>query len=96
MQMFMQVSIVLLEIAVGLMLMGGCFTTLAGVASLGLQMMFLTSTGLYMSSWWMIFASAAMLFGAGQVLSFDYYIVPWLKKLWKRVPIARKWYIYND
>jgi len=79
-----------------LALMGGLFTTLAGVGSLVLQTMFLTTTGLYMSSWWMIPASIAVMFSAGTVFSFDYYVMPWLKKHWKYVKFVRKWYIYND
>jgi NADH dehydrogenase len=92
----MQVVIVLLEIGVGLALMGGFFTTIMAALSIGLQMMFLTSTGLYMDSWWMLFASFAMMFGAGSVFSIDYYLMPQLKKCWKKTKLARKWYWYND
>ena len=96
MQMSFQITIVLLEILIGLALIGGLFTTPASGVSLLLQIMFLTSTGLYMSTWWMAFAAIAMLFGGGRALSLDYYVMPWLKKRWKRVPFARKWYIYHD
>lgn len=96
MQMFMQITIVLAEILIGLALMGGLFTTPAAVGSLALQMMFLTSTGLYMETWWMLFVSVAMMFGAGRVFSMDYYVMPWLKKHWKNVKFAKKWYIYNE
>lgn len=96
MQLFMQIVIVLTEIAVGLCLMGGLFTTPAGAVSIALQLMFLTSTGLYMSSWWMLFAGVAMLFGAGRVFSLDYYVMPWLKQYWKKVKFVKKWYLYND
>lgn len=96
MQMLFQIVIVLAEILVGLALIGGLFTTLAGGASLMLQVMFLTSTGLYMSSWWMLFAGIAMMFGAGRVFSLDYYVMPWLKKHWKNVGFVKKWYLYHD
>jgi len=96
MQMTFQITIVLCEILIGLALMGGLFTTLAALVSLLLQCMFLTSTGLYMSSWWMMFASFAMLFSGGRVLSLDYYVLPWLKKKWKKIPFVRKWYLYHD
>lgn len=96
MQMFMQITIVLIEILIGLALIGGLLTTLSGAVSLVLQFMFLTTTGLYMSTWWMIFAGIAVLFGAGQVLSLDYYVIPFLKKKWKNVKLAKKWYLYND
>jgi len=96
MQMFMQIMIVSLEILFGLAIMGGLFTTLSGFGSLVLQMMFITTTGIYMTTWWMIPASIAVMFSAGTVFSFDYYVMPWLKKHWKRVKFVRKWYIYND
>lgn len=96
MQLFMQTVIVLTEIAVGLCLMGGLFTTPAAVVSVGLQFMFMTSTGLYMETWWMVFACIAMMFGAGRVFSLDYYVMPWLKNCWKNVKFAKKWYLYND
>lgn len=97
MQMIFQIVIVLAEILVGLALMAGLFTTLSGGVSILLMTMFLTSTGLYMSSqWWMFFAGIAMLFGAGRVLSLDYYVMPWLKSKWKNVKFAKKWYLYHD
>jgi len=96
MQMVFQIGIVMCEILIGLALMGGLLTTPAALVSLLLQFMFLTSTGLYMSSWWMIFASIAMLFSGGRVLSLDYYVMPWLKKKWKKIPFIKKWYLYHD
>jgi len=95
-QLAMQITIVLAEILFGLALAGGLLTTLAAAGTLLLQLMFLTSTGVYMTSWWMFAASIAMMFGAGQVFSFDYYLMPWLKKHWKRVKFAKKWYLYHD
>ena len=95
-QMFFQYTIIALEILVGLSLIAGLFTFLSSGMSLVLQMMFVTSTGLYMSTWWMFFAGIAMLFGSGSVLGLDYYVLPALKKRWKNVGFAKKWYIYND
>lgn len=95
-QMFFQIMIVALEIIIGLSLIGGLFTFLSAGMSLILQLMFVTTTGLYMASWWMFFAGIAMLFGSGSVLGLDYYVLPWLKKRWKNVKFVQKWYIYND
>jgi len=58
--------------------------------------MFVCSTGLYLSTFWMIFAGIAVLIGAGRTIGLDYYAMPALKKGWKRLPIVRKLYIYND
>ena len=96
MQMTFQFVITISEILIGLALMGGLFTFLAAAYSLALQLMFLTSTGLYMSSWWMAFAAVAVLIGGGRTFGLDYYVMPPLKRWWKKVRFARKWYLYND
>ena len=96
MTMFMQGFIVILQILIGLGLMGGCFTFLSAAVSLVLQAMFVTTTGLYLNTFWMIFAGLAVMFGGGRSIGIDYYLMPWLKKQWKQVKWARKWYLYND
>ncbi len=95
-QMFMQIFIVIAEIAIGLALMGGLFTTPAAAFSLILQFMFVCTTGLYLGTFWMIFAGIAVLIGAGRTFGLDYYAMPGLKKWWRKLPIVRKLYIYND
>lgn len=95
-QLVMQIFIVVAEILIGLALIGGLFTTPASGVSLALQFMFVCSTGLYLSTFWMIFAGIAVLIGAGRTIGLDYYAMPALKKSWKRLPIVRKLYIYND
>lgn len=96
MQMFMQISIVLMEILIGLALIGGLFTTLSSGLSLILQAAFVCTTGLYLSTFWMIFAAIAVLIGGGRTFGLDYYAMPALKKHWKNVKFVRKLYIYND
>ena len=95
-QLVMQIIIVVAEILIGLALIGGLFTTPASAMSLALQFMFVCSTGLYLSTFWMIFAGIAVLIGAGRSIGLDYYAMPALKKGWKRIPLVRKLYIYND
>ncbi len=95
-QMFMQIFIVIAEILIGLALIGGLFTTPASAASLILQAMFVTTTGLYLSTFWMVFAAIALLIGAGRTLGLDYWVMPALKNKWKNVRWARKWYLYHD
>lgn len=96
MQIFMQIMIVVLELAVGAGLMSGLFTFPCAGVSLILQFMFLSTTGLYLNSMWMIFASVALLIGGGYTLGFDYYVGPFLKKHWKNVRWVKRWYFYND
>lgn len=81
--MFFQVLVVIMEIAIGLMLLGGAFTFLASLASVGLMMMFVTSTGLYQNTWWMFFASFATMAGAGRAFGLDYYLIPYLNNVWE-------------
>jgi NADH dehydrogenase len=81
--MFFQVLVCILEIVIGLMLLGGAFTFIGSVISFGLIVMFLTSTGLYEKSWWMLFASIATMGGAGRAFGLDYYITPYLNNVWE-------------
>lgn len=96
MQIFMQVFIVVAEILIGLALIGGLFTTPASAFSLVLQVMFVCTTGLYLGTFWMIFAAIALLIASGRIFGLDYYAMPWLKALWRKIPFIRKWYLYND
>lgn len=84
------------EILIGLALIGGLFTFPAAALSLILQVMFLCTTGLYLSTIWMIPAGVAVLIAGGSVWGLDYYVIPYLKKQWKKIAFVRKWYIYND
>lgn len=96
MQMAMQTFIIIAEILIGLALIGGLFTTPASAFSLVLQFMFVCSTGLYLGTFWMVFAGIAVLIGAGRTFGLDYYVMPLLKHGWRKVPMARKWYVYHD
>lgn len=95
-QIVMQIGIVVAEIAIGLALIGGLFTFLSSAASLVLQVMFILTTGLYLSTFWMIFAAIAVLIGGGSTFGLDYYAIPALKKGWSKLKFVRKWYIYHD
>ncbi|MCX7773416.1 MAG: NAD(P)/FAD-dependent oxidoreductase [Clostridia bacterium] len=81
--MFFQVLVVVFEILVGLMLLGGAFTFLGSLISVGLLTMFITSTGLYQKDWWMIFAGIATMGGAGRAFGLDYYLIPYLNNVWE-------------
>jgi len=96
MQIVMQVVIVVLEMAVGLSLIGGLFTTVSSLVSLILLFMFASTTGLYLSNFWMVFAGVAFLWGAGSVFGLDYYATPLLKRQWRRIPWVRRTYLYHD
>lgn len=95
-QVIMQTGIVWAEILVGLALIAGLFTTPAALATLILQFMFVCTTGLYLSTFWMIFAGIAVLIGGGRTLGLDYYVMPALKNRWKKIGWVRKLYLYHD
>jgi NADH dehydrogenase len=96
MQLVMQVVIVLLEMLIGLSLLGGLFSTVSSLVSLILLLMFTSTTGLYLTNFWMVFSALAFLWGAGSVFGLDYYATPLLKKHWRRVGWVRRSYLYND
>ncbi len=95
-QVFMQVVIVFMEILIGLSFIGGLFTTPSSAASLVLLLMFASTTGLYLSNFWMLFAAVAFLWGAGSVFGLDYYTTPYLKRKWRQIRWVRRSYLYND
>ncbi|MDD2533938.1 MAG: NAD(P)/FAD-dependent oxidoreductase [Eubacteriales bacterium] len=93
---FFQNMIVVSEIGMGLALMGGLFTFLAAGYSLVLLAMFLMMNGLYFGQLWMIAGGLAVMIGGGSTFGLDYYVSPWLKKQWKKLPWVKKNYLYND
>jgi NADH:ubiquinone reductase (H+-translocating) len=95
-QIVMQIGIVVAEILIGLALIGGLFNFISAAASLVLQAMFIMTTGLYLSTFWMIFAAIAVLIGGGSTLGLDYYAIPALKRAWGKLKFVRKWYVYHD
>jgi len=96
MQMVMQIGIVIAEILIGLALIGGLFNFVSSAASLVLQVMFVMTTGLYLTTFWMIFAAIAVLIGGGSTLGLDYYAIPAMKRGWRKLKFVRKWYFYHD
>jgi NADH:ubiquinone reductase (H+-translocating) len=95
-QIVMQIGIVVAEILIGLALIGGLLNFISAAASLVLQAMFIMTTGLYLSTFWMIFAAIAVLIGGGSTLGLDYYAIPALKRGWGKLKFVRKWYVYHD
>ena len=92
--MFFQILVVVLEILVGLMLLGGALTFIGSFISLGLIIMFMSSTGLYEKSWWMLFASIATMGGAGRSFGLDYYLLPYLNNVWENFWKNRKFKLF--
>lgn len=91
-----QSAVVLGEIAIGLALIGGLFVFFASLGSIFLAANFILSG---MAGWdilWYVFASLALMGGAGGAFGLDYYVQPWIKKLWKKTKFAQSTYLYFD
>ncbi len=89
-----QVVIVLAEVAIGLCLVGGLFTAPAAVVSLGLSIMFLIGAMAGKEILWFMAVSIIMIGGAGRAFGLDYWVMPWIKGLWNKTPLAKKSYLY--
>jgi NADH dehydrogenase len=87
---------VLAEIAVGLLLIAGLFTALASIASIGMGLMVWISSMAPFEMLWYIIASVALIGGSGSTLGADYYVLPYLKGIWKKLPLVKRWYLYTD
>jgi NADH dehydrogenase len=91
-----QLMVVLVEMGIGLAMIGGLFTWWAAVISIVMCFVF-TLSGLF--AWnqvWFIFAGFLLLGGAGRAFGLDCWIVPFAKKWWNGTRFARKHYFYLD
>ena len=91
---FFQAMIVGAEIALGLAFIGGLFTFLAAVASIGLCIMLIIGAMAGSEILWYMAAAVVMLGGAGKGLGLDYWVMPFIKKLWNGTRIAKRTYLY--
>ncbi|TDT60997.1 FAD-dependent oxidoreductase [Fonticella tunisiensis] len=91
-----QYVVVFIEIGIGLALIAGLFTFVASVVSIGMNLNFILSAMAGKESLWYIFASIALMGGAGRAFGLDYYVMPWLKRWWNKTNFARKTYLYVD
>ena len=70
-------AIVLAEVVIGLMLFSGTFSFLASIGSALLLAMFTLSTGMYSTTWWMVFATILTAGGLGRAFGLDHWILPY-------------------
>lgn len=73
-----QKLVVLTEIGLGLAFLTGTFTFIAALASIGMNLNFILSTGL--NDYWFLASSIPMLGGAGRSFGMDHYIMPFLNR----------------
>jgi NADH dehydrogenase len=93
---FFQIMITLAEVGIGLMFIGGLLTAPAAVVSLGLSIMFLIGALAGKEILWYMAVSIVMIGGAGRAFGLDYWVMPWIKKVWNKIPLAKKIYFFMD
>ncbi|GIP54246.1 NAD(P)/FAD-dependent oxidoreductase [Paenibacillus vini] len=91
-----QFFMVFMEIALGVMIIVGLFTAVASAATVALGVMIWSSSMASSEMLWYMTAGVALIGGSGSTFGLDYYVLPWLKKHWKRIPLVRRWYLYTE
>lgn len=91
-----QTSMVLAELVVGVLLIVGLFTAPAAIASVAMGVMVWVSGMAPNEMLWYLAGGVALIGGSGSTFGLDYYVYPRLKKLWRRIPWVKRWYLYTD
>ncbi|NDL66564.1 NAD(P)/FAD-dependent oxidoreductase [Anaerotalea alkaliphila] len=91
-----QAAMVVGEVIVGLLFLAGLFTALASIASILMGAMIWASGMAPAEMLWYLAAGVALIGGSGSVFGMDYYVLPFLKKHWKRLGFVNKWYLFTD
>lgn len=76
-----QIMITLGELAIGICLILGLFTVLAALGSIFMNINFMISGS---GDMWFLVVSIVMLAGAGRSFGLDYYVIPYLARVFKR------------
>ncbi|WP_379127944.1 FAD-dependent oxidoreductase [Paenibacillus sp. sgz500958] len=91
-----QIGMVCAEIVFGVMLIVGLFSAIASIATIGMAVMIWSTKMASTEMLWYTAAAIACIGGSGSVFGLDYYVLPWLKKQWKKIPLVRRWYLFTD
>ncbi len=91
-----QAGMVVGELIVGLLLIVGLFTAPAAIVTIAMGAMIWVSGMAPKDMLWYLASGIALIGGSGSVLGLDYYVYPRLKKIWSKLPIVKRWYLYAD
>ena len=91
-----QTGMVIAELLVGIMLIIGLFSALASLLSVAMGIMIWSSGMAPAEMLWYISAGIALIGGSGSTFGMDYYVLPGLKKYWKKIGWVKKSYLYVD
>ncbi|MGK0468630.1 MAG: NADH dehydrogenase, partial [Clostridium sp.] len=80
----------------GLLLIVGLFSAIASLTSIAMGMMIWTSGMAPTEMLWYLAAGVALIGGSGSTFGMDYYVLPVLKKYWKKIGWVKKSYLYVD
>lgn len=93
---FMQRTMVFVELAIGLAILAGLFTWISSGASAGFLVVFTLSAMLGWDKLWALPASIALMNGSGRSVGLDYWVVPFLQKTLGRWWYGKEQARYND
>ncbi|WP_430883689.1 NAD(P)/FAD-dependent oxidoreductase [Fusibacter sp. JL216-2] len=91
-----QAAMVVGEVIVGLCLIAGLFTALSSIASIAMGLMIWASGMAPVEMLWYLAGGFATIGGSGSVFGMDYYVLPVLKKYWKKLKFVKRNYLYTD
>jgi NADH dehydrogenase len=91
-----QTGMVLGEVLFGLALIGGMFTAVSSIATLAMGAMIWASGMAPTEMLWYMAGGIALIGGSGSTFGLDYYVLPFLKKIWKKIGFVKKWYLYTE
>lgn len=91
-----QAGMVITEMLVGLLLIVGLFTAPAAIVTIAMGAMIWVSGMAPQDMLWYLASGIALIGGSGSVLGLDYYVYPRLKRVWRKLPIVKRWYLYAD
>jgi NADH dehydrogenase len=91
-----QLSVVMVEIAIGLALIGGLFTWWAAAASILMCLVFTLSGMFRWDQAWFFFTGILLLGGAGRAFGLDCWVVPAFKRWWNGLRFVRRRHWYLD
>ncbi|MEV2605759.1 FAD-dependent oxidoreductase [Paenibacillus larvae] len=91
-----QTGMICAEIIFGFLLIVGLFTAFSSIATVGMGAMIWASGMAPPEMLWYMTAGIALIGGSGSTFGLDYYVLPKLKKAWKKIPFVKRWYIYTD
>jgi len=91
-----QIGMVCAEIVFGIMLIIGLFSAISAIATIAMSLMIWSTKMASTEMLWYVAAAIACIGGSGSTFGLDYYVLPWLKKHWKKIPLVKRWYLYTD